>query len=931
MESPAVLVKEVEVVVDGDRAAFIRDVLGPLGVVRGLTDEDALTLRLAPAISYRDAVRRLQQHPEVRAIYCHHPIATRWKASRPLPPDAEADLDAATHDFGAVPESARVAKGIRPRRRGGGLAPANVLEDEYVIVRPPGQQYFTLPPPGFSYWREIGPRGFGAGATRWAGRVDAIAIHPSNPDIFYVGASKGGVWRTGDGGKTYAPLSDRWDSLAILSVAVDGSHQPETVFVGKGGSDPTLLRSDDAGASFQPVHPELFADRDVKDVLVVPDSPGTVLAAVSGSNGYIYRSVDGGHQFAPVLTDIQGNSLQGSWRQLKGGIKTGPTRYLYALGTTGDPAHTTIAWSTDAGATWTRTGCPTNDSLAELAPSQTVTATVYYYSPSNRTVWKSSFAGAVWGAIYLPGTPPWDDEDTPMFDQPAANTMIGVARRVVNGVAGDAVYVGGVGLMRTTNNGSSWEQLDAGHSDYCCFVLQPGGAAFLLGTHGGVFEGTDLAIPGGSGAHLLNFSPRNDGLGITQFYTGAFSTTSPLGIVGGTQDNGTVSRVDSDDWRLGSNNDGGAVALSPVSNDVQFGSDQDYRVYRTATRWATHENITIPYGKLLPGPKWDADKTPGLGSGTFELDPNTGAELYAGTNYLYRYTLATGLWTRRVAGIKFAGDGIIQDIKVAQGDSQRIYVAGDAGLWMSQDHGTTWTRIDISAVGHPSSLPGSTMVLSLHPDNKNDVVAIVRPPTTDQFASPPWKLYRCANTTAYPRVWTELSTIGGASALARDFDDPDGTFYLSSGLGVSKSIDGGQTWTPYDYDLGLPVLTCKTIVAVPATRSLYLATYGRGFWRLQLPTVTLGLEMPAGVEMGRQVTATVTLGRKAQPGGENVRVTTNIPGDGGRRITVRGGVTGVGFSLETTRLPAGQRQLEVRVAVGSSSLVRTIEVAPVRS
>jgi hypothetical protein len=928
MEPRAVVVREIEVLVDADREAIL-DVVGSLGTVRALTDEeDALTLRLEPGVSYRDAVRRLRECRNVRGIYCHHPIVANWKASRPLSADTKSDLDAAAQDFAGVPASDRVAKGTPPaaRRSTGGRMPANLVEEQFVISNVPGRQHFVPPPLGYSYWHEVGPRGYAAFGTRCSGRVDAIAFHPTNAEIFYVGSNSGGLWRTTDGGSSYTPLSDRWDSLTIFSIAVDGSHQPETVFVGKGGSDPTLLRSDDGGASFQPVHPAVFAHREVRDIYVVPDAPSTVLAAVAATDGYIYRSVDGGGQFTPVLTDTQGNSLQGRWRQIEGGIKMGPTRYVYALGTAAGQA--TMAWSTDGGATWTRTTCPATDSNAEIAASQTALTTVYYYSPSSRTVWKSAFAGAAWGAIYLPGAPPWDAEDTPMFDQAASNTMIGVARRTIDSVPSDAVYVGGVGLMRTTNNGSSWQALDAGHGDYCCFALAPGGGAFLIGTHGGVFHGVDLAdSPVGPAVNLLLFSPRNHGLGITQFYTGAFSATSSLGIVGGTQDNGTVSRLDSDDWRMGSNNDGGAVALSRANDDIQFGSDQNYHVYRTDSRWETHEDVTTPYGKLV-GLKWDADKVPWLGSGTFELDPNTAGELYAGTNYLYRYNLATGVWAKRVAGVKFGGDGLIETIRVALGDSGRVYVGGAGGLWMSQDHGATWTRIDIPAVSHPTSLPGSTRLVSLHPANKNDVVAIVRPPSSDPYATPPSKVYRCANTTAYPRVWTELSTVAAPTGLARDFDDPGGTFYMSTGGGVLKSIDGGQTWTSYDYELGLPVISCKAIMAVTATRSLWVATYGRGFWKMQIPTVILDVAMPARIEAGRQAMATVSIGRQAQPGGENVWLTTNVPGAAMRRLTVPGGATSVAFSVETTGLPAGQRQIEVKLAVGSSSLARTIDVAP---
>src|SRR4030095_8117914 len=119
----------------------------------------------------------------------------------------------------------------------------------------PSQPYYVPPLPGYSHWYEAGPRGFGGGNDYWSGRGDALAFHPLNANVFYVGSNRGGLWRTRDGGSSYTPLSDRWDSLVILSIAVDGSQNPEKVFVGKGGSEPTLLRSVDGGESFQPVQP----------------------------------------------------------------------------------------------------------------------------------------------------------------------------------------------------------------------------------------------------------------------------------------------------------------------------------------------------------------------------------------------------------------------------------------------------------------------------------------------------------------------------------------------------------------------------------------------------------------------------------------------------------------------------------------------------
>src|SRR5258708_4752511 len=49
-----------------------------------------------------------------------------------------------------------------------------------------------------SPWYPLGPRNVN-------GRVKALAVHPTNPDIVFAGAASGGVWKSADGGQTWDP------------------------------------------------------------------------------------------------------------------------------------------------------------------------------------------------------------------------------------------------------------------------------------------------------------------------------------------------------------------------------------------------------------------------------------------------------------------------------------------------------------------------------------------------------------------------------------------------------------------------------------------------------------------------------------------------------------------------------------------------------
>ena len=91
---------------------------------------------------------------------------------------------------------------------------------------------------GGGVWQFIGPAPIPNGqttnvSTPVSGRTSAIAVHPTDADVAYVGTAQGGLYRTLDGGATWTPLMDDALSLAIGAVAIAPS-DPSTVYVGTG-------------------------------------------------------------------------------------------------------------------------------------------------------------------------------------------------------------------------------------------------------------------------------------------------------------------------------------------------------------------------------------------------------------------------------------------------------------------------------------------------------------------------------------------------------------------------------------------------------------------------------------------------------------------------------------------------------------------------
>src|SRR5215467_11972616 len=148
-------------------------------------------------------------------------------------------------------------------------------------------------------YRSIGPyRG---------GRAVAVAGVPSQPYVFYYGATGGGVWKTTDGGINWESISDGsvFGTGSVGAIAVADS-DPNTVYVGMGESPVRgnvshgdgVYKSTDAGKTWKRVG--LEDTRQIGRVRVHPKNPDIVYVAalghVFGPNDQrgVFRSTDGG-------------------------------------------------------------------------------------------------------------------------------------------------------------------------------------------------------------------------------------------------------------------------------------------------------------------------------------------------------------------------------------------------------------------------------------------------------------------------------------------------------------------------------------------------------------------------------------------------------------------------------------------------------------
>jgi hypothetical protein len=160
-------------------------------------------------------------------------------------------------------------------------------------------------------WTELGPAPIPNGQTEGTttpvnGRTTAIAIHPTNPNIVYVGTAQGGLYRTMDGGTTWTPMMDEALSLAIGAVTFAPS-DPSIVYVGTGEANlsadsffgvgvyrinnaldpqPTLTGPINPPVTTGIAGTTAFTGVSISKVVVHPTDPGIIfVSTTSGSSG----------------------------------------------------------------------------------------------------------------------------------------------------------------------------------------------------------------------------------------------------------------------------------------------------------------------------------------------------------------------------------------------------------------------------------------------------------------------------------------------------------------------------------------------------------------------------------------------------------------------------------------------------------------------
>ncbi len=694
------------------------------------------------------------------------------------------------------------------------------------------------------HFRSIGPAISG-------GRVTAVAGVAGNPDMYYVGAADGGVFRTEDGGTTWTAEFQHEPVASVGALAVDPQN-PSVVWVGTGEANVRndisfgdgVWKSTDAGQHWE--HVGLDHTYQISRIVVNPLHPDTVLVAAMGSPWQdnaergVYRTTDGGKSWQKVLyqgPDVGISDLAIDAKNpeivFAATYRFRRTPWGYSAGGPKDAIYKSI----DGGETWKRLsghGLPeqpvTRIGLAVAPSSPNV---VYAVMGSNEGVlWRSDDAGEHWTMVSK--------------NQEVDSRPFYFSHLAVDPQDPDHVFAISNNLEESTDGGHTFHQIAKSiHVDYHAMWIDPAGSGrTMVGEDGGIA----LSMDNGKRWDFIH------NLAIGQFYHVATTEQAFPMVCGGLQDNsgwcgptrdknpqGILAR----NWFVLNGGDGIYAVPAADNPNLIYNSTQNQFLMVFDRKTQQAENIE-PYsvdfvGKGVADLKyrfaWDA---------AFAVSPDNPKMLYAGGNVVFQSedrgrtwkVISPDLTRNDKAKQGSSGGPIIKDnsgaevydailrIAVAKSDPKVIWAGTDDGqVQVTRNDGQSWTNVTSHI---PDLAPwGRVESIDISPTDPGDVLIAV-----DRHFSGDFKPY-LFHTTDYGASWTSVSGNLPADVYAhvvrRDLHNPE-LYYAGLENGLYVSWDAGKSW--YLFGLGLPDVAVYDLTLNAHNNSLVLATHGRSVWVL---------------------------------------------------------------------------------------------------
>ncbi|HEX6465006.1 MAG TPA: hypothetical protein VFZ98_11145, partial [Vicinamibacterales bacterium] len=704
-------------------------------------------------------------------------------------------------------------------------------------------------------WRSIGPAR--------AGRSIASTGVKGQPKVAYSGQTGGGLWKTTDGGQTWAPVTDgQIHSSSVGAVAVSETN-PDIVFIGTGEScirgniqpGDGVYKSTDGGKTWTHVG---FENSDaISKIRIHPTNPDIVFVADFGRYGTasdergLFKSTDGGKTWRKVLfrdnktgavdVEIDRNNpnvmFAAMWEAY---------RVEYSMSSGGPGSG--LFKSTDGGEHWTEitrnAGLPAGvDGKIGIAISGADSNRVYaILENQNGGLFSSDDAGASWKLV---------NAGRNLRQRAFYYTHV-----TADPKNKDTVWVLNVGAFWSRDGGKTMVSYNGGDSHD--LWVDPDDSNHIIHSND---SGTAVSFNGQ--ADSRTWTARDYPTG--QFYHAVATAHVPYHVCGAQQDSSTMcvpSNTGIGGGRFGGGGFGGGgfgrggapetyspggsedgyIAPDPKDPDVFYAGGNNGSFLTRLDRRTNNLREVNPYPREFSGEA--SNEVVERWQWTYPIifspaDPNV---LYTSSQHVWRTTNGGEKWDRISADLTKhdpktmgpSGGPITHDMNspeiyatvFALGPGKKdvniLWAGSDDGLInVTRDGGKTWTNVT------PKEMPdlGRVSIIDASTFDPGGAYAAVKKPLLDDFA--PY-IFR---THDFGKTWTKI--VNGLPAgdyvhSVREDPTRQGLLYAGTQHGFYISYDDGDHWQTLS--LNLPDAQVSDIWV--EANSIAIATHGRGFYVL---------------------------------------------------------------------------------------------------
>jgi photosystem II stability/assembly factor-like uncharacterized protein len=693
-----------------------------------------------------------------------------------------------------------------------------------------------------------GLRARSIGPANMSGRIGAIDAVIADPNVIYVGAAAGGVWKSSDGGTTWTPVFDDQPVASVGAITVYQKN-PNIVWVGTGEAAPRnsvsvgrgVYLSLDAGKTWKLTG--LEKTEKISSILIHPDNPDVVYVGALGATWGdspergVFKTIDGGATWQKILyvnekTGVADMAIDPS----------NPNKILVAMWehrrwpwffNSGGPG-SGIYITSDGGEKWERltekNGLPAGDlGRCGLAFAPGRPEIVYALVEAKKSVLvRSTDGGFNWQVV---------NSTDNIHNRPFYYSRIWVNPKNEN-----LLYMLASQMSVSEDGGKTFRSLPGfgqAHSDFHAMWIHPDGERMVVGNDGGVVISSNR---GRNWRFVTN-------LPLGQFYHVDYDMEFPYNVYGGLQDNGTWRgtayslknrSITNEDWLNVGGGDGFDAAVDPENPNCGYGMSQGGSLYYFDITTGTSRTIVPTESDVKHRYNWNAG---------FAVDPFKPATIYLGSQFVHRSPdkgrtweiISPDLTTNDPEKLKQSeSGGLTLDVSNAENYCTIISIApsplkegmlwvgtDDGNVQLSRDAGKSWELVSAAmTAGKKPLVPAGAAVPHIEPSHFDEAAAYVVFDDHRQSNFTPYVFV----TRDYGKTWKSLATpeIDGYCFVAKEDPVNRNLLFVGTEFGLFVSFNGGANWMKWTH--GLPTCPVYDLAIHPRENDLIIATHGRSLY-----------------------------------------------------------------------------------------------------